>query len=215
MMRMLMEEKKEDDMGACIEKLDKIGWAAQDLMYDTSLLLFGQSADYRKLWLHLKPESCGNWVKSVGKEEASKAAIAKMYDEVQAGIKADELFVSKLQQEEREEYTIEERAKFLAETIAAQRKFQAAQRSAKIRSRPPTKSLSRNLMMTYLKNMGGYKHSQLKAKKKVSTYKKTLERMLALRLIDECESEAVFDLLRFIQKQIDESGSHDGSKKDL
>nr|GFB57577.1 L10-interacting MYB domain-containing protein-like [Tanacetum cinerariifolium] len=58
--------KKEDDMGACIEKLDKIGWAAQDPMYDIALLLFGQSADYRKLWLQLKPESCGNWVKSVG-----------------------------------------------------------------------------------------------------------------------------------------------------
>ncbi|GJZ66166.1 hypothetical protein Tco_0622862 [Tanacetum coccineum] len=46
----------------------------------------------------------------------------------------------------------------------AQRKFRAAQRSAEIRSRPPTKSQLRNLMMTYLKNMGGYKHSQLKAK---------------------------------------------------
>ncbi|GJW29577.1 hypothetical protein Tco_0046452 [Tanacetum coccineum] len=67
-------------------------------------------------------------------EEASKAAIAEMYDEVQAGIDADALFAAKLQQEEREEYTIEERAKFLAETIAAQRKFRAAQRSAEIRS---------------------------------------------------------------------------------
>nr|GEV54921.1 hypothetical protein [Tanacetum cinerariifolium] len=64
-------------------------------------------------------------------EEASKAAIAKMYDEVQEGIEADEL---------------------------------AAQRSSEIRSRPPTKSQLRNLMMTYLKNMGGCKHSQLKAK---------------------------------------------------
>nr|GEV63211.1 hypothetical protein [Tanacetum cinerariifolium] len=45
--------------------------------------------------------------------------------------------------------------------------------------------------------------------------KKTLKRMLALRLIAECESKAVFDLLRFIQKQIDESESHDGSEKDL
>nr|GFA21279.1 hypothetical protein [Tanacetum cinerariifolium] len=97
-------------------------------------------------------------------EEASKATIAKMYDEVQAGIKADELFAAKLQQEEREEYTIKERAKLLAETIVAQRKFRAAQRSAEIKSRPPTKSQLRNLMMTYLKNMGGYKHSQLKAK---------------------------------------------------
>ncbi|GJZ70620.1 hypothetical protein Tco_0634471 [Tanacetum coccineum] len=97
-------------------------------------------------------------------EEASKAAIAEMYDEVQAGIDADALFTAKLQQEEREEYTIKERAKFLTETIDAQRKFRAAQRSAEIRSRPPTKSQLRNLMMTYLKNIGGYKHSQLKTK---------------------------------------------------
>ncbi|GKA41528.1 hypothetical protein Tco_0734188, partial [Tanacetum coccineum] len=46
----------------------------------------------------------------------------------------DALFAAKLQQEEREEYTIEERAKFLAKTIAAQRKFRAAQRSAEIRN---------------------------------------------------------------------------------
>nr|GEX10021.1 reverse transcriptase domain-containing protein [Tanacetum cinerariifolium] len=32
MMRMLMEEKKEVDMGAYIEKLDKVAWAAQDPM---------------------------------------------------------------------------------------------------------------------------------------------------------------------------------------
>ncbi|GJZ75604.1 putative ribonuclease H-like domain-containing protein, partial [Tanacetum coccineum] len=57
-----------------------------------------------------------------------------------------------------------ERAKFLAEIIVAQRKFKAAQRSTEIRSRPPTKSQLRNLMMMYLKNMGGYKHSQLKSK---------------------------------------------------
>nr|GFC71799.1 hypothetical protein [Tanacetum cinerariifolium] len=45
--------------------------------------------------------------------------------------------------------------------------------------------------------------------------KETLNRMLALRLISEYESEAVFDLLRFIQKQIDKSGNHDGSEKGL
>ncbi|GJY17438.1 putative ribonuclease H-like domain-containing protein [Tanacetum coccineum] len=41
---------------------------------------------------------------------------------------------------------------------------QASKGKEKIRSRPPTKSQLRNLMMTYLKNMGGYKYSQLKAK---------------------------------------------------
>ncbi|GKC46657.1 hypothetical protein Tco_1064379 [Tanacetum coccineum] len=48
------------------------------------------------------------------------------------------------------------------------------------------------------------------AKRKYPLIKETLERMLALRLIAESESEAVFDLLRFIQQQIDESRSHDG-----
>nr|GEX20839.1 L10-interacting MYB domain-containing protein-like [Tanacetum cinerariifolium] len=62
--RMMMEKNKEDDMGACIEKLDKMG--AEEPIYDTALLLFCQSADYRKLWLHLKPESCGRWVKNAG-----------------------------------------------------------------------------------------------------------------------------------------------------
>ncbi|GJX51069.1 hypothetical protein Tco_0277914 [Tanacetum coccineum] len=97
-------------------------------------------------------------------EEASRVAIMEMFDEVQAGIDVDALFAAKLQQEEKEEYTIEEREKFLAETIVAQRKFRDAQRAAEIRSRPLTKSQLRNLMMTYLKNMGGCKHSQLKAK---------------------------------------------------
>ncbi|GJW50727.1 hypothetical protein Tco_0092078 [Tanacetum coccineum] len=53
--------------------------------------------------------------------------------EFQAGIAAEHCFAAKPQTEEREEYTIEERAKFLAETIVAQRKFRAAQRSAEIR----------------------------------------------------------------------------------
>ncbi|GJX97900.1 hypothetical protein Tco_0353698 [Tanacetum coccineum] len=48
------------------------------------------------------------------------------------------------------------------------------------------------------------------AERRYPLIKETLERMLALRLIAESESEVVFDLLRFIQKQIDESGSHDG-----
>nr|GEU67941.1 hypothetical protein [Tanacetum cinerariifolium] len=53
------------------------------------------------------------------------------------------------------------------------------------------------------------------AERRYPLTKETLEWMLALRLIDESESEAVFDLLRFIQKKIDESRSHDGSEKDL
>ncbi|GJT54412.1 hypothetical protein Tco_0989466 [Tanacetum coccineum] len=45
--------------------------------------------------------------------------------------------------------------------------------------------------------------------------RETLERMMELRLTVESEGEAVFDLLRFIQKQIDEFRGQDGSEKDL
>ncbi|GKF85521.1 hypothetical protein Tco_0253348, partial [Tanacetum coccineum] len=42
--------------------------------------------------------------------------------------------------EEREQFTIEERAQLLVETIGAQRMFRAAQRAGEIRNKPPTKT---------------------------------------------------------------------------
>ncbi|GKA53534.1 hypothetical protein Tco_0746849, partial [Tanacetum coccineum] len=59
---------------------------------------------------------------------------------------------------------IEERAKFLHDTIAAQEN-PAQQRSEAIRNRPPTKNQLRNQMMTYLKHVGNFKHAELKIKK--------------------------------------------------
>ncbi|GKA43461.1 hypothetical protein Tco_0736185 [Tanacetum coccineum] len=44
------------------------------------------------------------------------------------------------------------------------KKHFAKLRAEEIRRKPPTKAQKRNLMSTYLKNMGGYKHSQLKCK---------------------------------------------------
>ncbi|GJV42054.1 hypothetical protein Tco_1420494 [Tanacetum coccineum] len=53
------------------------------------------------------------------------------------------------------------------------------------------------------------------AERRYPLIRETLERMMELRLTAESEGEAVFDLLRFIQKQIDEFGGQDGSEKDL
>ncbi|GKA67695.1 hypothetical protein Tco_0767612 [Tanacetum coccineum] len=89
----------------------------------------------------------------------------EMARKMQEEIKADRLLAKKLQEEEREQFTIEERAKFLHDTIAAQRKFLAQQRSEAIRNRPPTKNQLRNQMMTYLKHVGNFKHFELKIKK--------------------------------------------------
>ncbi|GKA57657.1 hypothetical protein Tco_0756845, partial [Tanacetum coccineum] len=74
-------------------------------------------------------------------EEASKVAIAKMFDEVQARMDADYELAARMTQEEQEKYTIEEKARLLAELFEKRKKQLASER-----------------------NMGGYKHSQLKGK---------------------------------------------------
>ncbi|GJZ63857.1 hypothetical protein Tco_0620278, partial [Tanacetum coccineum] len=101
----------------------------------------------------------------IAEEEATNEALIKNFDDIKARIEADRILAEKLQEQEREQFTIEERAKFLHDTIAAQRKFLARQRSEAIRNRPPTKNKLRNQMMTYLKHVGNFKHSELKSKK--------------------------------------------------
>ncbi|GKC16598.1 hypothetical protein Tco_1013380 [Tanacetum coccineum] len=101
----------------------------------------------------------------IAEEKATNEALIKNFDDIKAKIKADIILAEKLQEQERERFTIEERAKFLHDTIAAQRKFLARQRSEAIRNRPPTKNQLRNQMMTYLKHVGNFKHSELKSKK--------------------------------------------------
>ncbi|GKC56020.1 hypothetical protein Tco_1083618, partial [Tanacetum coccineum] len=101
----------------------------------------------------------------LAEEKATNEALIRNFDDIKARIEADRLLAEKLQEQEREQFTIEERAKFLHDTIAAQRKFLAQQRSEAIRNRPPTKNQLRNQMMTYLKHVGNFKHSELKIKK--------------------------------------------------
>ncbi|GJS86389.1 hypothetical protein Tco_0769025 [Tanacetum coccineum] len=103
-------------------------------------------------------------VKKLAEEEATKAAFSNEYDFIQARLNADKILAEKLQEEEREMYTIEQRAKLLHDTIAAQRRFLAQQRSEAIRNKPPSRNQLRNQMMTYLKHVGGKKHSDLKTK---------------------------------------------------
>ncbi|GKF03476.1 hypothetical protein Tco_0030399, partial [Tanacetum coccineum] len=91
--------------------------------------------------------------KILDEEEATNEALIINYDDIKERIEADRLLAEKLQEKEREQFTIEERAKFLHETIVAQRKFLAQQRSEAIRNRPPIRNQLRNQMMTYLKHV--------------------------------------------------------------
>ncbi|GKA29464.1 hypothetical protein Tco_0715709 [Tanacetum coccineum] len=100
----------------------------------------------------------------VTQEEASRAAIIKELDSIQAMTKADEQLAARLQDEEQEQFSIEEKSRMLVEMIAERKNFFAAQRAAEQISKPHTKTQIRNRMCAYLKNMGGYKHNQLKGR---------------------------------------------------
>ncbi|GJU47334.1 hypothetical protein Tco_1204600 [Tanacetum coccineum] len=103
--------------------------------------------------------------KRLAKKEATKTAFTNEYDFIQARFNADKILAEKLQEEEREKFTIEERAKLLHDTIAAQRRFLVQQRSEIIRNKLPSRTQLRNQMMTCLKHVGGKKHFDLKTKK--------------------------------------------------
>ncbi|GJT15682.1 putative ribonuclease H-like domain-containing protein [Tanacetum coccineum] len=85
-------------------------------------------------------------------DQASVDYIASLYDEVQAKMDASEELAARLQMEEREMYTIEERSKLLAEFFERRKKLLAEERAAAVRNKPPTRTQLRSLMMTYLKH---------------------------------------------------------------
>ncbi|GKA63422.1 hypothetical protein Tco_0763028, partial [Tanacetum coccineum] len=100
--------------------------------------------------------------KRLAEEEATNVALIQDFDDIKARMETDRLLALRLQKEERETFTMKERAKFLHDIIAAQRRFLEEQRAIAIRNRPPTRTHLRNQMMTYLKHVGNKKHSDLK-----------------------------------------------------
>ncbi|GJU46448.1 hypothetical protein Tco_1203714 [Tanacetum coccineum] len=96
--------------------------------------------------------------------EANDAALIEQMEYIQARMDADELLAERLHQEEREQFTIEEKSRMLVEMIVERKRFFAAQRAEQIRNKPPTKAQLRNKMVTYMKHMGKYTHNQMKNK---------------------------------------------------
>ncbi|GJU81254.1 hypothetical protein Tco_1283619 [Tanacetum coccineum] len=98
-------------------------------------------------------------------EQAAKdASLIDQMKDVQARMDAYALLASRLQEEEREQFSIDVQARFLVETIAERKRFFVAQRGEQFRNKPPTKAQLRNKMVTFLKHMDKYTHNQLKSK---------------------------------------------------
>ncbi|GJT19870.1 retrovirus-related pol polyprotein from transposon TNT 1-94 [Tanacetum coccineum] len=72
------------------------------------------------------------------------------------------ILAQRLHDEEQEQYTNKEKAKFFCEFLDQRRKFFLAKRAKAKRNKPPTQAQQRKLYSTYLKNMEGYTLKQLK-----------------------------------------------------
>ncbi|GJV28740.1 hypothetical protein Tco_1385188 [Tanacetum coccineum] len=77
--------------------------------------------------------------------------------------KANKL-AQRLQAQEQEELTDEEKARLFVQFLEQRRKYFAAKRAEEKRNRPPTRAQQRNIMCTYLKNLEGWKPKSLKNK---------------------------------------------------
>ncbi|GKC41444.1 zf-CCHC domain-containing protein [Tanacetum coccineum] len=98
------------------------------------------------------------------KEEETNIAFIESWDNTQAMMEAYFELAQRLQAEEQGEITIEERSRLFVELMNKRKKHFAKLKAEEKRRKPPTKAQKRNLMSTYLKNMGGYKYNQLKSK---------------------------------------------------
>ncbi|GKA15780.1 hypothetical protein Tco_0695527 [Tanacetum coccineum] len=97
------------------------------------------------------------------KDEAN-VALTEEWNDIQAKIDADYQLAQRLQAQEQEELTDEEKARLFVQFLEQRRKHFAAKRAKEKRNRPPTKAQQRSIMCTYLKNMEGWKPKSLKSK---------------------------------------------------
>ncbi|GJQ96331.1 hypothetical protein Tco_0007470 [Tanacetum coccineum] len=98
------------------------------------------------------------------KEEEANIDLLESWDNTQAIMDVDFQLAQQMQIKEQEQLSIEEKSKLFVELLEKRKKHFAALRAQEKRSKPPTKAQKRNTMSTYLKNMAGYKHNQLKSK---------------------------------------------------
>ncbi|GJW96443.1 hypothetical protein Tco_0178251 [Tanacetum coccineum] len=92
-------------------------------------------------------------------------ALIKNFDDIKARIEADRILAEKLQEQEREQFTIEERASSIIDTKLLLRDNSLhRQRSETLRNRPNNNQL-RIRCDHFKKHVGNFKHSELKSKK--------------------------------------------------
>ncbi|GJY74151.1 hypothetical protein Tco_0478582, partial [Tanacetum coccineum] len=144
------------------------------------------------------------------KEREANIALIETWDYIQEKIDVDHQLAERLQTQEQEELSIEEKATLFQQFLDKRRKHFAAKRAEEKRNKPPIKAQQRKIMCTYLKNMEGYKLNDLKLKefdsiqemfdrafKRVNTFKD-----FRIELVEGKEKRAGTELIyMFVEKK--------------
>ncbi|GKA44890.1 hypothetical protein Tco_0737686 [Tanacetum coccineum] len=99
----------------------------------------------------------------LAREREEDAKVAE-WDNAQAMMDDDYKLATRIQAQEQEELTIEEKSRLFVELMDKRNKHFARHRAEEQRRKPLTKAQKRNQMCTYLKNLDGFTHNQLKNK---------------------------------------------------
>ncbi|GJW99203.1 hypothetical protein Tco_0181011 [Tanacetum coccineum] len=141
-------------------------------------------------------------------EKIDEANIA--WDDIQAKVDAEYQLAERLQAEEQEQFTIEEKATLFKELLEQRRKHFAAKREDEKRNKPPTKTQQKKSKITYLKNMedlvegsskraGEELEQESTKKQKVDDDKETAELKQCLEIIPD-EEEVAIDAITLVVK---------------
>nr|GEV25830.1 hypothetical protein [Tanacetum cinerariifolium] len=117
------------------------------------------------------------------------------WENIRARVEVDEELTQKLQAEEREKYSEDDRTTMFVDLINQRKKFFAQQRAKAKRNKPMTQAQQRTYMSNYIKHMGSYTLKQLKKlsfKEIKELFKATIRRIQDFVLIEREGNNEVF-----------------------
>ncbi|GJZ10728.1 hypothetical protein Tco_0545487 [Tanacetum coccineum] len=144
------------------------------------------------------------------------------WDDVQAKVEADYQLAQRLQAQEQDELTNEEKARLFIQFLEQRRKHFAAKRVEEKRNIPPTRAQQRSIMCTYLKNMEGWKPKSLKNKSFANIqelFDKAMKRVNTFvdyrtELVEESSKKAEIELVKESFKKAEAEIAHERNDGD-
>ncbi|GJU50642.1 hypothetical protein Tco_1220197 [Tanacetum coccineum] len=139
--------------------------------------------------------------KKAKKEEEANIALIETWDDMQEKIDVDHQLAERMQVQEQEELSIEEKATLFQQLLKKRRKHFTAKRAEEKINKPPTKAQQRKIMCTYLKNMEGYKLKDLKLKEFASIQEMFDRAFKRQKVEDDKETAVLKQLMKIIPNE--------------